>query len=152
MNIPDELRKWLNNRAFLGNGYAELTAIADRIDERHKHAIGYVDDRDSDTMTENGWIRLPQDADGEYIHIGDEVKDVDYDGHASVFDMHIATDGWWVCAGGVCRRPDSYRHYHGPTVEDVLLEFALAVCKDDALTIRKGIVEEYAAKLQLKED
>lgn len=39
-----------------------------------------------------------------------------------------------------------------PTVEDVLREFALAVCKDDALTIRKDVVDEYAAKLQLRED
>lgn len=54
MSITDELREWFNNRALLGDGYAELTAIADRIDERHKHAIGYIDDRDPDIMAENG--------------------------------------------------------------------------------------------------
>ena len=39
-----------------------------------------------------------------------------------------------------------------PTVEDVLREFTLAVCKDDALTIRKDVLDEYAAKLRLAED
>jgi hypothetical protein len=38
-----------------------------------------------------------------------------------------------------------------PTVEDLLREFALAVCKDDALTIREGVVEKFAARLQLAE-
>ncbi len=43
---------------------------------------------------------------------------------------------------------NAYRHYHAPTVEDVLREFALDVCKDDALTIREGVVEEYAEKVR----
>lgn len=38
MSITDELREWFKDRLFMGNGYAELTAIADRIDAEHESA------------------------------------------------------------------------------------------------------------------
>ena len=65
----------------------------------------------------------------------------------------MASDGWYVITDNEWPfRPEKRRHYHASTVEDVLREFALTVCKDDALTIRQGVVEEFAAKLQLKEN
>ena len=74
MSITDELREW-------GNRWEdavadEIDAIADRIDAEYKHAIGYVDDRDPETMWENGWVKLPVDADGVPIHVGDTVEEV----------------------------------------------------------------------------
>ena len=39
MSITDELREWFKDRLFMGNGYAELTAIADRIDAEHEKAM-----------------------------------------------------------------------------------------------------------------
>lgn len=162
MNITKELREWLSNRAFLGNGYAELTAIADRIDERHKHAIGYVDDRDLDTMTENGWIRLPKDADGEYIRIGDKVETtnfgiVEVEGfvHRAVAFYDYSEEPAYLCTipANLCH------HYHAPTVEDVLRKFTDAILEwsGKSGTIAEvgtwsDVAAKYAAKLQLKED
>ena len=168
MSITDELRKFADDRTFLGNDYMELYAIADRIDERHKHAIGYVDDRDPDTMIENGWIRLPKDADGEYIHIGDEMEGVDkYDSlkkvMGKVITVSFESDGTtdvaiqaWGSDGKSWHRAyldpyaSVYRHYHAPTVEDVLHEF---ICDhEEGVRNEVDLIAEYAAKLQLKED
>ena len=108
---------------------------------------------------DTGWIRLPADADGEYIHIGDVMEWVRYedDDPAIVRKVSAVGDGvffaWSDEQGRYAQyEAHAYRHHHASTVEDVLREFAMAVCKDDALTIRKDVVDEYAAKLQLKED
>lgn len=155
MSITDELRDWFKDRLFMGNGYAELTAIADRIDEAHKHAIAYVDDRDPVTMAEHGWIRLPVDADGVPIHVGDVMEWCDPDGEVTVtceVDA-VGVECFFAWDGANCRYAQKcanvYRHHHEPTVEDVLREFADEVrrCCDTADTIA-----EYAAKLRLKED
>ena len=45
-----------------------------------------------------------------------------------------------------------YRHHRPPTVEDVLREFALKVAEKECITMRRGVVEEYAKRLRLKED
>lgn len=81
MSITDELRGFVDGHLYLGatvlGGWKEVAlAIADRIDAEHELAmaaaalitgIPITDEH----MVEHGWIRLPKDADGEYIHIGD---------------------------------------------------------------------------------
>lgn len=58
MSITDELREYVRHYSVAGSSKDKtLTAIADRIDIAHKHAIGYVDDRDPETMAEHGWVR-----------------------------------------------------------------------------------------------
>jgi|GEM_PF-5762715 hypothetical protein len=42
MSITDELREWYRDRLFMGNGWAEIDAIADRIDEQHRKALERV--------------------------------------------------------------------------------------------------------------
>lgn len=168
----EDARNPYNDREILHIPEEELLAIADRIDIAHKHAIGYVDDRDPETMAENGWVRLPKDADGEYIHIGDVMEGVDkYDTlkkvKGKVITVSFESDGAvdvavqaWNSDGKSWHRayldPDAsvYRHHHAPTVEDVLREFADRVCNsghqwglDAADTIA-----EYAAKLRLTGD
>ena len=155
MSITDELRS-VAAKTECANGRCEklyrgdLERIADRIDIAHKHAIGYVDDRDPETMAENGWVRLPKDADGEYISVGDKVTEHE-DGLTFKVDGFMDWDGeWWVFMRDGVQAPASRcTHYHASTVQDVLREFAMAVCKDDALTIRKDVVDQYAAKIRL---
>jgi len=76
MSITDELREWFKDRLSMGNGYAELTAIADRIDAEHEAKVSYwqgasykdgydegfasADDwlaQHEDAMAEHGWVR-----------------------------------------------------------------------------------------------
>lgn len=148
MAITDELRAWIRD------GKGSLLAIADRIDAEHEEALSkvYMD------MSDSEWVRLPKDADGEPIHIGDVMEPK---GNGLLFgetsfevrSMRCDECGWEVYDRlGDRYAPSLLRHHHAPTVEDVLREFALTVCKDEALTIRRGVVEEYAAKLRLAGD
>lgn len=183
MSITDELREAINQLRVEceekeGCGvlwYPEPTrdrfsAIADRIDIAHKHAIGYVDDRDPETMAEHGWMRLPKDADGETIRIGDVMEWCDPDGEVTVtcevdavgVECFFAWDG----ANGryAQKRASAYRHHHEPTVEDVLREFAQKMNENIGMYMGEAIdadewrdadaknIAEYAAKLRLAGD
>lgn len=98
-------------------------------------------------LAEQGLVRLPVDADGEVIHVGDEVQDKD--GKVDVvmnFTLHhngtwsIRTFGTWV-------RPDELTHYHAPTIEDVLREFWGEVGTSGDAHLDE-LVAEYADKVR----
>ena len=72
-------------------------------------------------------IELPMDADGEYIHIGDEMEWVRYEGSDQTIVRKVSGVGngvffAWSDEQGRYAQYEShaYRHYHAPTVEDVL--------------------------------
>lgn len=85
MSITDELQECIrtanrsyedarnpyNDREILHIPEEELTAIADRIDKEHAEAV-------ADALQLRGepdrWVKLPVDADGKVIHIGDTLK------------------------------------------------------------------------------
>ncbi len=98
----------------------------------------------------HGWVELPKDVDGVPIRVGDKVTEHE-DGHTFKVDGFMDWDGeWWVFMRDGIQAPASRcTHYHAPTVEDVLRGFALEVCGEPALTIRSGVVEEYASRLRL---
>lgn len=155
MKLTDELREYVWQHATNND---ELRAIADRIDEAHKHAIAYVDDRDPETMAENGWVKLPVDADGEYIRIGDAVTC-----GATVWTvtgLKFLGEGWGICctiytkngsSGTTIYPPSDLTHHRPPTVEDVLREFADLVRKEriELATISDETLSEYAKRLRL---
>ena len=113
-------------------------------------------------------IELPKDADGVPIHLGDKVyqgkggwvytvKSINfYPGNTTVtFD----------CKHGFgCDSPHNIRHYHAPTVEDVLWEMHYELyevimarwaseCTIGEYSKRVNeIVDEYATKLNLAND
>ena len=164
MSITDELRKYTEEQIkwldMTKVHYSKLLAIADRIDAEHDEAIqqalmgeGGVPATD-ENMAEHGWIRLPKDADGEYIHIGDVMEVINSKQRAKACYMQMGPSGTW--AVGLTKNchwydTESLRHYHAPTVEDVLMEFMdvmLGTPSKDAA----ARIAEYAAKLQLKED
>ena len=164
MSITDELREWFKDRFFMGNGWQEIHDIADRIDAEHESAMreeyqrgandGYdmgfasADDwlaQHEDAMAEHGWVRLPLDADGEYIRAGDVL-----DGYCKtieVVELRHGRSGWVLISrdGNGYADTFAFAHHHAPTVEDVLREFADEVkrCCDTQDTIA-----EYAAKLR----
>ena len=119
------------------------------------------------------YTALPVDADGVPIHVGDVMEADD----GTTFEVeHISLYQWgWRCVGEGTDRsgvtctahaiPDGCRHYHAPTVEDVLREFVERLdeigSEDDCAgvdeqecraCIRRDIAAayaEYAAKLRL---
>ena len=107
---------------------------------------------------ESHYVMLPKDADGEPIHIGDVMDSkVDYlfDGKPfTVRGLVLCEDGWEVTDGrfGNRYKPDSLRHHHEPTVEDVLREFFSRYVTTKPKEEDDAILAEYAAKLRLAGD
>ena len=102
-------------------------------------------------------IELPKDADGEYINVGDAVT---FGATVwTVTGLKFLGEGWGICctvyneqggSGTVIYPPSDLRHYHAPTVEDVLDEFANAVlsCDNTEESVQR-VIAEFAAKFRL---
>lgn len=155
MSTTDEMREWTK-------GF--MLAVADRIDAEYEEAIqqvlmgeGGVPATD-ENMDEHGWVRLPKDADGEYIRIGDELDYLealhpDVPSRFKVQDMFYYGNGkWHLRAYPATYEPEKCRHYHAPTVEDVLEELLREYDRDDSELTNGEIVEMFAKRLQLRED
>ena len=115
-----------------------------------------IDKRIRETQREldNRYQLLPLDADGEVIHIGDELAFDDHEitvvgigwEHDRGEVFYMTEDGCDVCTASLCR-------HRKPTVEDVLLGFVIAL--DKRMHLSNGVattIAEYAPKLQVKED
>lgn len=152
-SITDELRKWFDtNRIHWFGRRPEIEPMLDRIDAE---------------LAER-YVKLPVDADDMPIHIGDKMVFLDFYGNKSepfVVEGFESPDMWLVhCDEGRRRymaNPMHTRHYHSPTVEDVLLEACKAYhglmvesMSDVAHDMQapSEVIAEYAAKLCLKED
>ena len=193
MSITDELRKYadrLSDEAARKSEHGfspvamELERIADRIDAEHEAKVSYwqsasykdgydegfasADDwlgQHEDAMAEHGWVKLPVDADGECIHIGDSVMDVS-DKWRNIFDVCgfiLNSCGWTVEGDSIDAAPEELVHHHEPTVEDVLRD-VVTLCHntwkeespfhfydvDDVM--KSGNIAEFASRLRLAEE
>lgn len=157
MSITTELREWIQKIWDLPKTQSTLLSIADRIDEEHKRAIAYVDDRDPEMMVENGWIRLPLDMDDVFVHVGDKMVFIDLDGNASkpfVVEGFESAEMWLVYYREGHRylvNPMHTRHYR-LTVKDVLCEMLDEWGELPSDQPAGEIIAKYAVKLQLKEE
>lgn len=164
MAITDELRKFTPEI----NGYKlmrpcdekELLAIADRIDEAHEEALSraYMD------VSDSKWLRLPKDIDDKPIDEHDKVDWRDHSGtwHKNVLVVAVCSDGCYVMDGMVFHvHASDIRHYHAPTVEEMLLDMhrrlidvseLYDVDSDELEEEYTRIIEEFAAELLLADD
>ena len=101
-------------------------------------------------------IELPKDADSEYIHMGDVMESragFDLFPQFEVRAMRYDGDGWEVIDRlGDRYGPSGLRHCHAPTVEDVMVEFATDWESAQDGEEKTAVLNEYAAKLQLREE
>lgn len=162
MSITDELREYVNQTPVpksrvLMEARERFNAIADRIDAEHERAMAdaYLSGTPTDEkLTELGCIRLPKDADGVPWNPGDR----DEDGN-EVTELRLTSSGWCVLTDDEWPyRPERHRHYHAPTVENVLQEFTSAIfewSRKSGTVAEVGtwsdVAAKYAAQLQLKE-
>jgi len=114
----------------------------DELDEKMRATQRELDDR---------YQLLPLDADGEVIHVGDKMAYGDdvfmvcgvgrENGVAAVY--YTTEGGYDAYIASVCH------HYHKPTVEDVLREFAIA-CEDadNAGPTVAALIDEYAKRIR----
>ena len=193
MNIADELRElvtgekpavvdgcWVNVGSMTHGCKEALLAIADRIDAAYEEALGSKIAR-AISVGEDGtefvsmpakelserYMELPKDADGEVIHVGDELRDGWHEQNQGEVEwLMLNNHGWWLMLKNNCERFYAHdfhewhhRHRKPPTVEDVLREFTDAILEwsGKSGTVAEvgtwsDVAAEYAAKLQLKED
>ncbi len=167
MSITDELRKAADDIAstavpcsaspdYIGVR-RKIDAIADRIDAEHERlmqeqpfTIDMVPMTD-ESMAEHGWVRLPKDADGEYIRIGDVMEWPDT---STAEVVGVYESGFFYFDGDdedVVEWTTSYDkvHHHAPTVEDVLTEFGIDWEHESDCEDRAALLKEYAKRLTL---
>ena len=169
-SITDELRAWFKDRMFMGNGWREIRDIADRIDEAHERELRETgEDIVRDVRRE--WVRLPLDADGVPICVGDVMEC----GDGTVFTVEsisLHPFGWRCSGDGIdgsgykCTAhplPHSCRHHRTPTVEDVLREFGEKMGEnksryvsdvwdmDEWCAADRDTIAEFVKRLQLRE-
>ena len=105
-----------------------------------------------ENMAESGWVRLPVDAEGVPIHVGDVLTDGEYT--FVVDELAAFGDGSWSIRNedGNAWAACDVTHHHAPTVEDVLREFAEKVTDSQVPGVHptyEEAIAEYAAKLRL---
>ena len=93
-----------------------MRRIADRIDERHERALADADLCAAPTeaqLSELGYVKLPVDADGVPIHVGDELE-IEHNGRVTTVDvMTLLERGWTVyCTSGGAFVPTKTRCHH----------------------------------------
>ncbi len=172
MSITDELREWARNHTVnCSDNRIALAAIADRIDAEHEKAtsgcIHYDPERHYCSVhgdTEHGWVKLPVDADGVPIRVGDVVTmQLLFGGESKPLvvdrmELSHGRDGdlWCVAldTDKECwNQPSLMRHYTPPTVEGILRDFGVdiahALDADPDATVPEAIIAEYAKRLRL---
>lgn len=172
MSITDELRRYVHREMWdLPKWKDELQPIADRIDAEHERAtvgcIHYDPERHYCSVhgdTEHGWVKLPVDADGEPIHVGDVViAHLLFGGESKplvVDRMELSRgregDLWCVALDNdkeCWNQPSILRHHYPPTVEGILRDFGVdiahALDADPDATVPEAIIAEYAKRLRL---
>ena len=169
MTATDELREYVINADGMGmtHGHAKsIYAIADRIDAEHEADVStacrLAAGLDNDALAKRGYIKLPVDADGVPIHIGDYLHcdETGRDFPCRGYCCSVVKNGerrWTVeCSYDAYSGTSEYasarrcRHRHAPTVEDVLREFfSRYVTTKETKAEDDAILAEYAAKLRL---
>lgn len=159
MSITEELRKWAEDNTLqdrilttyppqhIVHGTLEtLLSIANRIDAEYQKAI-----RELNNLAEHS-VFLPVDANGVPIRVGDWITGR-WDAKAKVVAVTSDDVYWWEPDGCHWCHAFEVRHYHEPTVKDVLREMAIDWEYEENAEDREAVLEEYAAKLRLvKED
>lgn len=168
MSITDELRSIAAKTECASSRCeklyrVDLERIADRIDAAHERALvsSYFDGVFSNgELAENGFIRLPVDADGEVIHVGDMIERGKSRGHVIALMLCEYPKKWsgglhWAVQLEGEQAPTVldafFHHYHAPTVEDVLCEL-LSEYREGGCTLEESRLSEYADKLRLADE
>lgn len=94
-----------------------------------------------------------KDADDVPIHLGDMMHGTCPSGKYVCGEVSAIGDNkFWLCNVQFSLRPDYMRHYHKPTVEELLREFVSEFNRDDTELCDEEIIERFAAKLRLADD
>ena len=123
--------------------------IADRIDAEHERAVRYErcafwHDASDDELAHYGLLRAPIDADGVQWYLNDRDE---YGGTVGAIKLDVS--GFWINVGCIYRPADKARHYHAPTVEDVLHELVGKAQVLSCIDAEDELVADFAKRLRL---
>lgn len=152
MSITDELRKAFDSCTVMAGVKPDFECVY----ITKSCALLYLDELED--ALNDGYMELPKDANGEFIHIGDVMEwpddkafEVVGIGDGVLFYTENNESADWTGAS-------TKRHYN-PAVRDVLFEFAKRWDDEEELTDINHLdpsfvqmIDEFAAKLQLRED
>lgn len=148
MSITDELREYViqvhRNGWFDRRVCDDLLEITDRIDAEHERmyealTIG-MEPMTEENMARNGWVKLPVDADGVPIHVGDEVVDVDCPKKPHlVAELRLDSITWSIFMSSFTLLPSRCRHVQPDTWERIIEDAANLVRGDNESVV--GLVE-----------
>ena len=166
MNVTDELREYAlgwddKNRVHRKlcdiAGHIEATVTSQLFDANYAGYMRAINELNDKSMP------LPVDADYEVYHLGDRVMGISWEDGVVTGIKYEQVENGKINASIAVRPhgwdtatwhdPEDYRHYHQPTVEDVLDKFANAVlgCDNTEDSVQR-VISEYAAKLRLADD
>lgn len=165
MGITSELREWANDNTertmcmlsmppkhYVHWVLEQLLNIADRIDEEHARILRETGEEIvADVRKE--WVRLPVDADGMPIRVGDVME---WPTTGETFEVVGIGDGVLFYIEDGSEQADwtgasIKRHHKPPTVEDVLEELLREYDRDDSELTDGEIIEMFAKRLTLAE-
>lgn len=140
---------------FGGHPYVEVKEedairLCDEIDAVHRN----LEEINATLRDSRRWIQLPEDEDGECIHIGDKL--VDDDGTAfTVSALRMHQFGWEIRGvDGTDRAVYTYPDTccHAPTPESILREYTEKICglcsnEYDSNEARDELLRQYTEKL-----
>ena len=173
-NFKDENRVQLSEREFENHCdaidaiHANLERENDRLKCELDRVTGEMEEHHA-WAPESHYMMLPKDADGVPIRIGDVMEWVDIDGEVEVVCTvdAVGVGCFFAWDAANCRYAqkcaNAYRHYHAPTVEDILrgvVELCRNTWKEGSAfefydvddVMKSGNIAEYAAKLRLVGD
>ena len=137
MKSLDELRRCL------GSDCMDDESVCMQYRDCREHYFALIDAAEREVAER--YVELPVDADDVPWHLGDVTENGN-----TIMAMGLNAHGWCFVGTPNDIDPSIHRHYHAPTVEDVLREFGKAWVewKDGS---PYDPITKYAAKLQLKE-
>lgn len=162
MSITKQLREYADKCD--DKEYTCLYVLADRIDAAHEKAMSEqfksltidMKPMTEENMAEGGWVRLPVDADGVPINVGDWITGK-WDAKAKVVAVTPDDVYWWEPDGCHWCHASEVRHHRKPTVADVLREFTRDWC-DSSCTgdmtnaerdaAQANVIAEYANRIR----
>lgn len=124
--ITDELREWAEGDTLragmsLRTAREQALAIADRIDERYSVKVERLEKYRAavDAMLKE-YVKLPVDADGEVIHMGDVMEWSN--GSFTVHELKLTEDGWqtWDSEHGYTVHADECIRHQPDTWERII--------------------------------
>ena len=143
-SITDELRDFAGGLATLAAA-REANAIADRIDAEHAKAVERARMDGMDATFGNGWVRLPVDADGVPIRLGD-VMEADGDVF-NVLSMELFYDGSWSIRNDVGNGFEYWELHHvKPDSWERIIEDAANFALDTQHTARRISLEPFVER------